>query len=125
PRDMVGWRDECFLLTVRGDSMIEAGILPGDLVVVRCQPAADPGDVVVALIGEEATVKRLAYDGDRPYLQPANRRYGPILEPFEIIGKIVGLMRKYGGDPPSGPGEFRQQDQDGLRDGMKGTPHRA
>jgi repressor LexA len=98
PRKMVGWQDDnCFLLTVRGDSMINAGIYAGDLVIVRSQPTAEPGDVVVALLGEEATVKRLAYDGGRPYLQPENAHYAPILDEFEIIGRVVGLMRRYGG----------------------------
>jgi len=98
PRKMVGWQDDnCFLLTVRGDSMINAGIHHGDLVIVRSQAMADPGEVVVALLGEEATVKRLANDGRRPYLQPENAHYAPIMEEFEIIGKVVGLMRRYAG----------------------------
>ena len=96
PRKMVGWQDDnCFLLTVRGDSMVNAGIHHGDLVIVRSQPTADPGEIVVALLGEEATVKRLANDGRRPYLQPENTHYAPIVEEFEIIGKVVGLMRRY------------------------------
>jgi len=98
PRRMVGWQDDnCFLLTVRGDSMINAGIQPGDLVIVRSQPAAEAGEIVVALLGEEATVKRLLYDGGRPYLKPENPQYAPIFEAFEIIGKVVGLMRRYAG----------------------------
>ena len=98
PRKMVGWQDDnCFLLTVRGDSMINAGIHHGDLVIVRSQPAAELGEIVVALLGEEATVKRLAGDGRRFYLQPENAHYEPITEEFEIIGKVVGLMRRYAG----------------------------
>ena len=98
PRRMVGWQDDnCFLLTVRGDSMINAGIQSGDLVIVRSQPAAEAGEIVVALLGEEATVKRLLYDGGRPYLKPENPQYAPIFEAFEIIGKVVGLMRRYAG----------------------------
>ena len=98
PRKMVGWQDDnCFLLTVHGDSMINAGIFHGDLVIVRSQPTAEPGEVVVALLGEEATVKRLAINGGRPYLEPENAHYAPILDEFEIIGKVVGLMRRYGG----------------------------
>lgn len=98
PRKMVGWQDDnCFLLTVRGDSMINAGIYHGDLVIVRSQPTAEPGEVVVALLGEEATVKRLAIDGGRPYLLPENAHYAPIRDEFEIIGKVVGLMRRFGG----------------------------
>ena len=97
-RRMVGWQDDnCFLLTVRGDSMINVGIQPGDLVIVRSQPAAEAGEIVVALLGEEATVKRLLYEGGRPYLKPENPQYAPIFEEFEIIGKVVGLMRRYAG----------------------------
>lgn len=98
PRKMVGWQDDnCFLLTVRGDSMINAGIHHGDLVIVRSQPTAEIGEIVVALLGEEATVKRLAGDVRRPYLQPENAHYAPITEEFEIIGKVVGLLRRYAG----------------------------
>lgn len=96
PRKMVGWQDEnCFLLTVRGDSMIDAGIYDGDMVVVRSQPAADPGEIVVALLGEEATVKRLAVQDKRVCLMPANPRYSPIYDQFEVLGKVVGLLRRY------------------------------
>ncbi len=95
PRAMVGWHDDCFLLTVRGDSMVNTGIFDGDLVIVRSQPTAQPGEIVVALIGEEATVKRLANDGQRPYLVPENPKYLPIFDEFEILGKVVGLLRRY------------------------------
>lgn len=95
PRAMVGWQEECFMLTVRGDSMIQAGIFDGDLVVVHSQPTAQPSDVVVALLGEEATAKRLAYDGQRHYLVPENPNYMPIHQEFEILGKVVGLLRRY------------------------------
>lgn len=98
PRKMVGWQDEnCFLLTVRGDSMVNAGIHHGDLVIVRSQPTAEPGEIVVALLGEEATVKRLRHDGRQLILQPENANYAPIVEAFEIIGRVVGLMRRYAG----------------------------
>jgi repressor LexA len=96
PRRFVGWNDESFLLTVRGDSMIGAGIYPGDLVIVRCQATAAPGDIVVALRGDEATVKRLAFEGDRPYLKAENPAYEPIRGDFEVIGRVVGLLRRYG-----------------------------
>lgn len=95
PRKMVGWQEECFLLTVRGDSMINVGIFDGDMVIVRCQQTANPGEIVVALIGEEATVKQLAYEGGRLYLMPENPNYAPIHDEFEIIGKVVGLLRRY------------------------------
>lgn len=96
PRRFVGWNDESFLLTVRGDSMIGAGIHDGDLVIVRCQATATAGEIVVALQGDEATVKRLAVAGGRPYLQPENPAYAPIHGAFEVIGKVVGLLRRYG-----------------------------
>jgi len=95
PRRFVGWSDESFLLTVRGDSMIGAGIFDGDLVIVRCQTTADPGELVVALMGDEATVKRLQVADDGPYLRPENPAYAPIRGEFEIIGKVVGLLRRY------------------------------
>ena len=95
PRRFVGWSDESFLLTVRGDSMFGAGIFDGDLVIVRCQPTADPGELVVALMGDEATVKRLQISDEGPYLRPENPAYAPIRGEFEIIGKVVGLLRRY------------------------------
>jgi len=95
PRRFVGWSDESFLLTVRGDSMIGAGIFDGDLVIVRCQPTADPGELVVALMGDEATVKRLQVSDEGPYLRPENPAYAPLRGEFEIIGKVVGLLRGY------------------------------
>lgn len=98
PRRFVGWNDESFLLTVRGDSMVGAGIHHGDLVIVRCQSTATPGDIVVALQGDEATVKRLAVSGGHPYLQPENPAYAPISGAFEVIGKVVGLLRRYGAE---------------------------
>jgi repressor LexA len=88
-----------FALRVTGDSMVEAGILDGDVVVVRGQDTADDGDVVAALLpgpGEdEATVKRLGHDGPRVMLIPEN----PALEPFEmaegrILGKVVAVLRQ-------------------------------
>lgn len=101
PRRFVGWNDESFLLTVRGDSMIGAGIFEGDLVIVRCQPTADKGDIVVALRDDEATVKRLDVEDGRPVLRPENPLYSPIDGQFEILGKVVGLLRRYtfGGAP--------------------------
>jgi repressor LexA len=95
PRRMVGWHDECFLLTVRGDSMVGAGIMAGDLVVVRCQSTAQPGDLVVALYGEDATVKRLMLEAGRPVLKPENPAYPMLRGQFEVIGKVVGLLRSY------------------------------
>ncbi len=92
--------EENFALEVRGDSMVEAGILDGDLVFAQVQDTARAGDMVVALIGEEATVKFYFPEQERVRLQPANPRYEPIfVEPaspeFRIAGKVVGLMRRY------------------------------
>ena len=87
---------ELFALRVRGDSMVGAGILEGDIVVVRRQPTAEPGDVVVALVGEEATVKRLRHRGRRVVLEAANPAYPPIeLMPseLELLGKVVEVRR--------------------------------
>ena len=85
----------CFLLRIRGDSMNGAGILPGDVVLVRPQAHAAPGDIVVALLGEDATVKRLSIAEGRPVLAPANPAYQPIRDEFEIIGRVLGTIRAY------------------------------
>jgi len=85
----------CFLLRIHGDSMIGAGILPGDLVLVRPQPHAAPGDIVVALLGEDATVKRLSIAEGTPVLTPENPVYQPIRDEFRIIGRVLGTIRAY------------------------------
>lgn len=83
-----------FMLRVRGDSMIDAGILEEDLVVVRRQQAADHGEIVVALIEDEATVKRLDVAGERPFLMPENESYEPIpAENAQVLGVVVGVLR--------------------------------
>ncbi|MDZ7315616.1 MAG: transcriptional repressor LexA, partial [candidate division KSB1 bacterium] len=85
-----------FLLRVKGDSMRNAGILHNDVVIVRSQQIADLGDIVVALIGNEATVKRLAAENGRLYLKAENPLY-PDLRPEEewsIQGKVVALLRE-------------------------------
>jgi len=86
-----------FALKVHGDSMIDAGIHPGDLVVVRAQNHADPDQIIVALVDGEATVKRLARRHSKLFLQPANRRYQPIpvTPDTKILGKIIGVIRSY------------------------------
>jgi repressor LexA len=84
-----------FILTVRGDSMIDDGIHDGDLVVVRRQPTADNGETVVAMIDSEATVKRFYKERQRIRLQPANKRMKPMyFDDVQIAGKVVGLVRK-------------------------------
>ena len=91
---MAGGDDGEYLLRVRGDSMQNAGIIEDDLVVVRSQDVADDGDIVVALVGEEATVKRFFQEPDHVRLQPENDAMEPIrVRDVRILGKVVGLMR--------------------------------
>jgi len=97
PRRFLGDVRGCFLLRVRGNSMIGAGIMPDDVVVVRRQAVASSGDIVVALLGEEATVKTLVSDEGTPVLMPANPAYQPIREEFQVIGRVIGLIRAYQG----------------------------
>ena len=86
----------CFALRVRGDSMINAGILSGDKVVVRPQQSADSGQIVVARIGEEATVKRLLRRHGEVWLMPENENYAPIDgREAEIIGIVKAVVREY------------------------------
>ena len=87
---------ECFMLKVRGSSMINAHILDGDYIIVRKQQACDEGDIIAALIDDEATVKRFGRLNGQPYLFPENDNFSPI--PFnhencKILGKVVGLHR--------------------------------
>ncbi|MBX5477127.1 MAG: transcriptional repressor LexA [Clostridia bacterium] len=87
---------EVFMLEVRGDSMIDAGILDGDRVIVRKQDTAENGDIVVALIGDEATVKRYYREADHIRLQPENSRLQPIrTRDATIIGRVIGLVRLF------------------------------
>ena len=86
----------CFALRVRGDSMINAAILSGDLVVVRPQQTADDGQIVVARIGDEATVKRLRRRNGRIWLMPENDAYEPIDgTEAELIGLVKAVIREY------------------------------
>ena len=86
----------CFALRVRGDSMINAGILSGDKVVVRPQQTADDGQIVVALIGDEATVKRLSRKKGQVWLLPENVAYEPIDgSEAQIIGLVKAVVREY------------------------------
>lgn len=86
----------CFALRVRGDSMINAGILDGDKVVVRPQPTADNGQIVVARLEDEATVKRLLRKNGQIWLMPENDCYEPIDgNHAEIIGIVKGVVREY------------------------------
>ncbi|MGI8572802.1 MAG: transcriptional repressor LexA [Solirubrobacteraceae bacterium] len=92
-----GGGDGGYLLRVRGESMKDVGILDGDLVVVRQQETATDGDIVVALVGEEATVKRFFREPDHIRLQPENESMDPIRSrDVRVLGKVVGLMRSMG-----------------------------
>ena len=87
--------DDDFLLRVEGDSMIDAGIHNDDLIVVHRQATAENGDIVVALVGDEATTKRFFREGSRIRLQPANDLYEPIvLDQVDLVGKVVGVLRR-------------------------------
>lgn len=94
PLDFVG-NCESFMLTVRGESMIEAGILDGDYILVRKQNSANNGEIVVALIEDEATVKTFYKEKDHIRLQPENSTMDPIIVPdCQILGKVSGVFRK-------------------------------
>ncbi len=90
---------DAFILQVRGESMVEDGILEGDYAVVKPQHHAANGETVVALVGEEATVKRFYREKDQIRLEPANARFKAIMvdahsEEFRILGKVVGIVRR-------------------------------
>ncbi|MFV2194889.1 transcriptional repressor LexA [Nocardiopsis sp. LOL_012] len=95
PRQLVG-EGKLFMLTVVGDSMVDAAITEGDMVVVRQQPQADNGDIVAALLDEEATVKVLRREDDgHVWLMPRNSAYQPINgDRATILGKVVAVMRR-------------------------------
>ncbi|MFE0729399.1 transcriptional repressor LexA [Streptomyces antibioticus] len=93
PRQVVG-EGELFALTVSGDSMIEASICDGDIVTVRRQDSADHGDIVAALLEDEATVKVLRRQDGQVWLMPRNPAYAPIPgDGAQILGKVVGVLR--------------------------------
>lgn len=93
PRQVVGDGD-LFALTVSGDSMVDAAICDGDIVTVRRQDSADHGDVVAALLGDEATVKVLRRQDGQVWLMPRNPAYEPIRgDQAQILGKVVGVLR--------------------------------
>ncbi len=85
-----------FALKVQGDSMIDSGIYDGDIVIVQKQDTADDGDIVIALLDDEATVKRLRKNRIRIYLEASNPYYKSIIDkPFKILGKVIELRRNY------------------------------
>lgn len=98
PADWMGDKGELFGLRVRGESMVGAHIVEGDIVVVRRQEHAQPGDIVVALVDGEATVKRFGRDGQAVVLRPEHPTLAPIVvrsgeKDVRIIGKVIGLVR--------------------------------
>lgn len=96
---LVGNKESCFGLRVQGDSMINAGIFEGDLVIVSPQSTANNGDIIIALLHDEATLKKYERRNNKIYLVPENEKYKPIEvdnnEEFSIIGKVIGVFRTY------------------------------
>jgi len=87
---------DVFALRVKGDSMAHAGIMDGDIAIIKKQPSADNGDIVAALTeGSETTLKRFRRKGTTILLEPANPAYNPIYKNFSIIGKLITIIRKY------------------------------
>ena len=96
PINYVKHNNDLFILKVTGDSMIEAGILDGDLAIIEQKNVATNGDIVVALIENEATIKRFFKENGFIRLQPENKNYEPIIvEDCSILGKLVGIYRAY------------------------------
>ena len=94
--DTGGRSGEYFALRGRGESMLNAGILPGDLVVVRRQQTCNNGEIVVAMIDDEATVKRFSRQNGRVWLLPENEAYAPIDGTYaQILGKVSAVVRRY------------------------------
>jgi repressor LexA len=92
--DALGGEEGDYVLRVQGDSMRDAGILEGDYVVVKQSKQANDGEIVVALLGDEATVKRFYREKDKVRLQPANKAYKPIrTAEVDLLGKVVGVYR--------------------------------
>lgn len=94
--EMENTSGELFALRVKGDSMIDAGILDGDIIVARRAQTAENGEIVVALVEDEATVKRLYRNGKQVELRAENKNYAPIIvDEVSILGKVVSVMRYY------------------------------
>ena len=90
-------QDEIFFLRVKGDSMIGAGIMPDDLVLVKKQPCAQDGDIIVCSVDGEVTVKILRNRENHFFLEPANKNYSiiPLNENSQIVGKVITAIRQY------------------------------
>lgn len=96
PINYVKHNNDLFILKVTGDSMIESGILDGDLAIIEQKNVASNGDIVVALIENEATIKRFFKEDGFVRLQPENKNYEPIIVPdCSVLGKLVGIYRAY------------------------------
>jgi repressor LexA len=88
--------DDVFALRVKGDSMIDAGILDGDVAIIKKRPDANNNDIVAALLdNNEVTLKRLRSRAGKFHLEAANSNYPPIFEEFKVIGKLITVIRKY------------------------------
>lgn len=95
PQSMLG-KDDIFCLRVQGESMIDAGILDGDIVALRQQDTAENGEIVAAMVEDEATLKRIFYEDGRVRLQPENAAMDPIYaESATVLGKLVALFRQF------------------------------
>jgi repressor LexA len=99
-RDFLMRQSNVMALRVKGQSMKDAGIVDGDLIFARQQQVAETGQIVVALIGEEATVKYYYPESGRVRLEPANESFGPIIvdqttPDFQVVGKVIGIQRSY------------------------------
>ena len=95
PYSLLG-TDDVFILNVSGDSMVKAGIFDSDKIITRRQATANNGDIVVAMIEDEATVKRFFVEEDRVRLQPENDQYEPIYaKELDILGKVIGVLRMF------------------------------
>ncbi|MCX5698028.1 MAG: transcriptional repressor LexA [Candidatus Omnitrophica bacterium] len=87
---------DVFAVKVKGVSMVEAGIMDGDIAIIKKQPHANNGDIVAALLEDnEVTLKRLKYKAHTAFLEPANPAYQPIYKDFSVIGKLITIIRKY------------------------------
>ncbi len=96
PPELFGSDEDQFVLNVTGDSMINAGILSGDKIIIKKQETAENGEIVVAMIDGNATVKRFYKEGTRVRLQPENDFLEPIYtDHVDIVGKVIGLIRNY------------------------------
>lgn len=89
-------QDDVFALRVKGDSMVDAGIMDGDIAIIKKQPVAEHDDIVAALLEEsEVTLKRLKHKDRKYHLEPANKNYPPIFEQFTVMGRLIAVVRKY------------------------------